>query len=93
MENLKNISDTLGKRTEYRRMREELDALIDACNDAVKKLMETEGVDVLTAGPYKVVWREVTSTVLDSKKLKAAAPDIWTLYSYERTTKPFTVKV
>lgn len=92
MINLKSVSDTLAKRAEYLRAREELDAMIDACNDEIKAAMTADGVDVLTAGPFKVIWKEVSSIVLDSKKLKAAAPDVWKLYSYERTTKPFTVR-
>ena len=43
-------------------------------------------------GPsFKITWREVTSSRLDSKALKAAAPELWQRFTKQTTTRRFIV--
>lgn len=86
------ITETLVKRAEYIRMREELDKLIEECTDAVKSEMEMQSAEELKAGPYKVIWKEVTRATIDSKKLKELEPDTFAKYSKQTITRPFLVK-
>ena len=93
MKTEKELFDALSKRAEYLRMRDELDAIIDALTDDVKAEMKLRDAEELTAGPFRVTWRPVPRVTLDSKALKASAPDVWKLYARESITRPFTVRV
>ena len=63
---------------------EEAQAEAETIRDAIKAHMgEREAVQ---AGEYKITWKPVTTTRLDSKALKAALPDV-----VERFTKTTTV--
>lgn len=77
---------------ELKRMKEELEAEITAIEDGIKAHMTAEGIDTFTAGAFKVSWKEVTSTRLDTAAIKKAFP-AETLKPYEKTTttKRFTV--
>lgn len=75
---------------ELRRMQEELEAEITALTDAIKDIMgETE---TLTAGPYKITYKPVTSSRIDTAALKKALPDIAAQYTKTTTTRRFTVQ-
>lgn len=61
----------LAKVTEFKeltRMKEELEAEIEACKDAIRKGMGDK--DVVSVGGYKVSNKEVASTRLDTALLK-----------------------
>lgn len=75
---------------EYRRIAEETAAMIDALQDKIKAHMGDE--EVLLAGPYKVVWRPVTTSRLDTKALAADHPDLAEAYKRTTTTRRFTVQ-
>ncbi len=76
---------------ELRRMREELDAEIEAAQDAIKAEMTAQGVDTMTAGPYKVTWRTVTSTRIDTAALRKDLPEVWQEYGKTTTARRFVV--
>ena len=57
---------------ELKRMKEELEAEITAAEDAIKAVMGDE--EVLQAGAFKVLWKTIESSRLDTKALKAALP-------------------
>ena len=61
---------------ELRRMAEELQAEIDAAQDAIKAHMNSQGVDTLTGSDWKVTWKPVTSSRMDTAALKKALPEI-----------------
>jgi hypothetical protein len=61
----------------------------DAIRDALKAAMgDTEE---LRAGEYKLTWRPVTTSRLDTKALRAALPDVAARFSRESTTRRFCV--
>ena len=70
---------------ELRRMAEELDAEITAIQDEIKSHMDAAGVDELAGADYRITWKAVTSTRVDTTALKKALPDV-----VERFTKVIT---
>ena len=64
---------------------EEAQAEAEAIKDAIKAAMGDS--EAIQAGEYKITWKPVTTTRLDSKALKAALPDV-----VERFTKTTTVR-
>ena len=64
---------------------EEAQAEAEGIRDAIKAHMGDS--EELRAGEYKITWKPVTSSRLDSKALKAAAPEL-----VERFTKTTTIR-
>ena len=62
---------------ELRRMADDLAAEIGALEDDLKAYMAANNADELHGPSFKITWKPVTSSRLDSKALKAAAPTIW----------------
>lgn len=71
------------------RMREELQAEIDALQDAIKAEMQAEGVDTLRGNDYKVTWKVYTSTRIDTAALKRDLPDVAERYSKTTESRRF----
>lgn len=76
---------------ELRRMADELAAEITATEDALKAYMIANGADELHGASFKITWHEVTSSRLDSKALKVAAPELWQRFTKQITTRRFIV--
>lgn len=76
---------------ELRRMADELAAEIAATEDSLKAHMTTLGADELHGPSFKITWKEVTSSRLDSKAMKAEAPALWERFSKQTTTRRFIV--
>lgn len=72
---------------ELRRMAEDLQAEIGALEDSLKAHMTAIGADEITGATFKISWKRVTSSRLDGKALKSAAPEL-----YERFTKTTTAR-
>ena len=72
---------------ELKRMKEELDSEIVQIEDEIKAVMGNE--ELLVAGVYKVSWKSVTSSRLDSTALKKALPDIAERFMKSTTTRRF----
>ena len=70
-----SMKDMIAKVTELKeleRMAEELSAEIEALKDEVKAEMGSE--EELVAGPFKLTYKSVTSSRLDTTALKKAFP-------------------
>ena len=74
---------------ELKRMREELDAEIEAAQDAIKAAMGDQ--EAVTAGAYRITWKPVESARIDTKALKAALPDIAARFTVTSMTRRFCV--
>ena len=72
-------------------MADDLDAEITAIQDEIKAHMAAAQTDTLTAGAFRVVWKSVTSTRLDTAALRRELPEVWQEYGKTTTTKRFTV--
>jgi len=75
---------------ELRRMSEELQAEINALQEAVKDFMGSE--ETMIAGAFKVSYKSVTSSRLDTSALKRDMPNVAALYTKQTTTRRFTVQ-
>lgn len=76
---------------ELRRMADELAAEIAATEDELKDYMRAFEVDEIHGISFKITWKTVTSSRLDSKALKAAAPELWERFSKTTTSRRFIV--
>lgn len=86
----KNIVAKVQELMELRRMSEELQREIDALQEEVKNFMGEE--ESMIAGAFKVSYKSVTSSRLDSTALKRELPSIAALYTRQSTTRRFTVQ-
>lgn len=74
---------------ELRRMADELAGEIAAIEDGLKAYMAANGADELHGPTFRITWKEVTSSRLDSKALKVAAPELWQRFSKQTTARRF----
>ncbi len=83
------LSEKIKELKELKIMDEELKEEITAIEDAIKTHMgETEE---LRAGAFKVTYKRVTSSRLDSKRLKAELPDVAAQYTVANEYRRFIV--
>ena len=73
---MNELESKVNELRELRRMADELAAEITATEDSLKAYMTANQVDELHGANFKITWKEVTSSRLDSKALKAAAPEL-----------------
>lgn len=76
---------------ELRRMADELNAEIDALTDGLKAEMTSREVDTLTGTDWRITWKPVTSTRLDTAALKKALPDVAERFSKTSTSRRFVL--
>ena len=74
---------------ELRRMADELAAEIEAITDTIKGYMEAQDVDTITGTDWKVTWKAVTSSRLDTTALKKAAPELAQQFTKTTTSRRF----
>lgn len=68
---------------------EEAQAEAETIKDEIKATMGDQ--EELRAGEYKVTWKPVTSSRLDTAKLKKALPDVAAAFTTQSTTRRFIV--
>lgn len=68
---------------------EEAQAEAEAIKDTIKRQMGDS--EELRAGEYRVTWKPITTTKLDTTALKRALPEIVAQYSKTTTTRRFCV--
>ena len=88
---MKELESKVDQLRELRRMQDEIAAEIAATEDELKAYMTANNADTLHGPSFKITWKEVTSSRLDSKALKAAAPTIWERFTRQTTTRRFIV--
>lgn len=76
---------------ELRRMVDELNEEIAAITDALKAHMTAENTDVLSGTDWKVSWKVVTTTKLDTSALKKAMPEIAAQFTKSNTVRRFCI--
>ena len=74
---------------ELRRMADELAGEIESLQDEIKAEMTAREVDTLTGFDWKVTYKAVKSSRLDSKALKAELPEVAARYMKETTSRRF----
>ncbi len=88
---MNELENKVAELRELRRMADELAAEITATEDSLKAYMTANGADELHGPSFKITWKEVTSSRLDSKALKAAAPELWQRFSKQTTARRFVL--
>ena len=86
------ITATVAELQELRRMQEELEAEITSTQDKIKAHMTASGLDSLTAGAFKVTWKEVTTARVDATALRKALPEVAARFTRTATVRRFTVQ-
>ena len=76
---------------ELRRMADELAGEMEAIQDQIKAHMETQDVDTLTGTDWKVTWKPVTSTRLDTGALKKVLPEVAERFMKSTTSRRFVL--
>jgi len=87
-----SINEIESKISELRQLQnliEEAQQEAEAIKDALKAHMGDS--EELRAGEYKITWKPVTSSRLDSKALKAALPEVAERFTRTTTTRRFCV--
>ena len=87
------IITKLNELAELRKIADDLNAEIEAIQNEIKAHMTEADTDTITAGPYKVSWKAVTSTRIDTTALRKDLPEIWQEYGKTSTTRRFNVAV
>lgn len=83
------LTATATELMELKRMKEELDAEIAVLEDKIKTHMgDTEQV---TAGAFKISWKTVTSSRVDTTALKKAMPELAAQYTKTTTCRRFAI--
>lgn len=87
-----SITEMEAKARELRQLQnliEEAQAEVEALKDAIKAAMgDSESIQ---AGEYKITWKAVTSSRIDTAALKKALPDVAERFTKETTIRRFTV--
>ena len=85
------IISKLTELAELRKMADDLNAEIEAIQNEIKAHMTAEDTDTITAGAFKVTWKTIVSTRLDSTALKKSLPEIAERFMKQTTTRRFCV--
>ena len=87
-----SINEMEAKARELRQLQaliEEAQAEAEAIKDALKAAMgDSESIQ---AGEYKITWKAVTSSRIDTTALKKAMPDVAERFTKETTSRRFCV--
>ena len=87
-----SINEMEAKARELRQLQaliEEAQAEAEAIKDALKAAMgDSESIQ---AGEYKITWKPVKSSRIDTAALKKALPDVAERFTKETTVRRFTV--
>ena len=87
-----SINEMEAKARELRQLQaliDEAQAEAEALKDAIKAAMgDSESIQ---AGEYKITWKPVSSSRIDTAALKKALPDVAERFTKETTVRRFTV--
>lgn len=87
----KNLDSQIHELRELRRMADELTAEMESITDSIKRHMDAEGVDTLNGTDWKVTYKAVTSSRLDTTALKKALPDLTAQFTKTTTARRFCI--
>ena len=85
-----NMESKVKELMELRRMKEEIEAEIAAAEDEIKGVMGDE--ETLLAGAFKVDWKTVITSRIDTAALKRVMPEIAERFMKQTTTRRFCVR-
>lgn len=88
---MNELESKVNELRELRRMQDELAGEIAALEDGLKAYMSANNSNELHGPSFKITWKEVTSSRLDSKALKAAVPELWQCFTKQTTARRFVL--
>jgi predicted phage-related endonuclease len=87
---IKEIENIVRELQELRRMKEELEGEINQLEDQIKQAMGNK--ETLIAGAYKIDWKTVITSRIDTVALRKALPEIAERFMKTTTTRRFCVR-
>ena len=85
-----NIDRIMKELAEYIRMQEEAAAMVESLKDQLKERMTAAGVESLSGSEHKATYKAVTSSRVDTTRLKKDLPEIAARYTKTTTARRFT---
>ena len=86
-----NMNERVRELRELRQMANELAAEIEAIESEVKAEMSARNVDTLTGTDWRIAWKSVTSSRLDTAALKRELPELAERFTRQTTVRRFVV--
>ena len=86
-----NMNERVQELRELRQMANELAAEIEAIESEVKAEMSARNVDTLTGTDWRITWKSVTSSRLDTAALKRELPELAERFTRQTTVRRFVV--
>ena len=88
---INEMNDKVKELRELRRMADELAGEIESITDGIKTYMDAEGVDTISGMDWRVTYKAVTSSRLDTAALRRALPDLAEQFTRATTIRRFCV--
>jgi len=85
------IENRIKKLQEIEARQKELEDAAEAIRAELKADLEEKGVDELKTQNFIVRWKEIISSRLDSKTLKAVLPDVYGQFCKASISRRFTI--
>lgn len=85
------IQSKVNELRELRRMADELAGEIENITDSIKAHIDAEGVDTISGTDWKVTYKAVTSSRIDTSALKKALPDLAQQFTKTTTARRFCI--
>lgn len=85
------IENRIRKLQEIEAQQKELEAAAEEIRAELKADLEEKGVEELKTKNFILRWKEIISSRLDSKALKAALPDVYGQFCKTSTSRRFTI--
>ena len=85
-----NIDSIMKELAEYIRMQEAAAAMVESLKDQLKERMTAAGVDSLAGSEHKATYKAITSSRIDTTRLKKDLPEIAARYTKTTTARRFT---
>lgn len=89
-----NHTEMLEKIREYKVLKSTIDDLKqqqDSVKDEIIRVMTDYKLDTYEVDVFKVTYKDVTTTGIDSKRLEKERPDLYEKYLKETTSKRFRI--
>lgn len=86
---MSDINNIMRQLSEYIRLQEETQTIIDGLKDELKNIMLVSGTDILQGIEHKATYKAYISSRIDTAALKKELPEIAEKYSRTTETKRF----
>lgn len=87
----REIDSKVKELRELRRFADEIAAEIDALTDAIKAEMNARSADEISGSDWRITWKTVKTSRVDTAALKKAMPDIASAFTRESESRRFVL--